>query len=543
MADYDIFRHHLLITAPAYGYALWDPDPGDLYPAVEVGDVGYICEGKFHRLFNVLLPAKHPSHDNGVPEYHEPLEIKNHIFKGTLIPQNLCSTSVTPESDLQANGPKEEGEVSFLCQMNQGAVLCLPIKAKKEDTRAKNTFGRWMTKHIDTWFAWAHQLGLGVDRMEDIVLVTGTHRTRSFTNVAFPGGRKDARVSFRAKVDHPDDIVTINWQFSRENIQGAHLNPGPDGKDLPEDQCIFIRGFRVIRKYKIFPRLKGAAGPNPDPEGSDEEPDKELVSVPAVPEYQDPLHILLKFIAEEAPNCDMVLVHDDDLAELHGIYDDTPIESLQPDVMLSHLRSAELKIHEIPFGSDLLSADNGGSADTETVLVATLSNLFEELSPSSASPSSQSLLHVQAPLLRIERSLPHVGPVNRVLNEQASVSVTPSPPFDADARLRQFSDPPPYTSVDSAANPSPMKPAAGPPSQEHSIALPSKNPFDTVHEYDLMSRGRYYALVKVRSHAQNFGDPPLLHFGDELNGDIVLFRENLSDMRSLEVVVSWFPNY
>ncbi|KAH9002317.1 hypothetical protein EDB86DRAFT_2899238, partial [Lactarius hatsudake] len=66
MVHYDIFRHHLLITAPAYGYALWDPNPGNLCPAVEVGDVGYIREGRFHRLFNVLLPAEHPSHRKGV---------------------------------------------------------------------------------------------------------------------------------------------------------------------------------------------------------------------------------------------------------------------------------------------------------------------------------------------------------------------------------------------------------------------------------------------------------------------------------------------
>ncbi|KAH8987074.1 hypothetical protein EDB86DRAFT_2194074 [Lactarius hatsudake] len=123
----------------------------------------------------------------------------------------------------------------------------------------------------------------------------------------------------------------------------------------------------------------------------------ELVPVPAVPEYRDPLYILLEFIAKEALNSDLVLVHDNDLAGLHGIYDGTasPIESPQPDAMFSHLRGAELKIHEIPFGPDLLSADNSENVDTETVWVATLSNIFEELSPSSTPPSSQrSLLHV-----------------------------------------------------------------------------------------------------------------------------------------------------
>ena len=109
MAHYDIFRHHLLSKSPAYGHALWEPDPGNLYPAVEIGDVGYIREGKFRRLFNVLLPAEHPSHSNfGVPEYHEQLtlNIENHIDIGTLSPHNFYSASVNvgPEIDRWADG-------------------------------------------------------------------------------------------------------------------------------------------------------------------------------------------------------------------------------------------------------------------------------------------------------------------------------------------------------------------------------------------------------------------------------------------------------
>lgn len=108
MAHYDIFRRHLAIKFPAYGHALWDPDPGNLYPAVEVGDVGYIREGRFHRLFNVLLPANDPSHYNyGVPEYHEQLTLNmaNHINIGRLSPNNFCSAKVTETPVLrQADG-------------------------------------------------------------------------------------------------------------------------------------------------------------------------------------------------------------------------------------------------------------------------------------------------------------------------------------------------------------------------------------------------------------------------------------------------------
>ena len=109
MSHYNIFRHHLAIKFPAYGHALWEPDPGNLYPAVEVGDVGYICEGKFHRLFNVFLPTNHPSHRNfGVPEYHEELTLnmENHINIGKLSPNNFCSARVTsiPVSERLAAG-------------------------------------------------------------------------------------------------------------------------------------------------------------------------------------------------------------------------------------------------------------------------------------------------------------------------------------------------------------------------------------------------------------------------------------------------------
>ena len=36
----NIFREELAIRYPTHGHALWEPDPGGLYEAVEVGDVG-----------------------------------------------------------------------------------------------------------------------------------------------------------------------------------------------------------------------------------------------------------------------------------------------------------------------------------------------------------------------------------------------------------------------------------------------------------------------------------------------------------------------
>jgi hypothetical protein len=109
MAHHDFFRDLLAMKYPAYGHALWDPSPGTHYSAVEVGDVGFIRQGKFYRLFNALYPADHPSHQNfGVPEYHEPLRPNiEHIGRATLGSNDFFSRGVIkecPGSDVSARG-------------------------------------------------------------------------------------------------------------------------------------------------------------------------------------------------------------------------------------------------------------------------------------------------------------------------------------------------------------------------------------------------------------------------------------------------------
>ena len=67
--------------------------------------------------------------------------------------------------------------------------------------------------------------------MEEIILVTGCDRTRSWTNVAFLGNHVDAQVSFGVKVEGPD--TSINFQSSPGNARGAVLRHGPEGKVRP----------------------------------------------------------------------------------------------------------------------------------------------------------------------------------------------------------------------------------------------------------------------------------------------------------------------
>ncbi|KAI0289866.1 ankyrin repeat-containing domain protein, partial [Russula brevipes] len=185
--------------------------------------------------------------------------------------------------------------------------------------------------------------------MEDIVLVTGCDLTKSWANIALLQGR--GRVSFGVAV--PD----IEWQFPPEELQGVALNLGPGGQDLPENQCIFIRGFRVTRLFGILPRLR-AAGPsqNPDPDPDEPELDMQLLNISADSNYQDPLHRLLEYIAMKAPDCDMIIVHDDDLMRIDNA----------PSTVMGHPRRTMPEVWQVQCG--------GSEAERPKLKVATLSN-------------------------------------------------------------------------------------------------------------------------------------------------------------------------
>lgn len=75
------------------GMPLYEPES-----EVHIGDVGYFCEGRFTRLFNVTRPEGDPwQTEMGVPLGFETLEIPlvhRLAIPNYFLPQPLCSRSV-----------------------------------------------------------------------------------------------------------------------------------------------------------------------------------------------------------------------------------------------------------------------------------------------------------------------------------------------------------------------------------------------------------------------------------------------------------------
>lgn len=82
-----------------YGLPLWSPEP-EPEGEIQIGDVGFIHDGKFIRLFNAVRPPDDPLNSRGVPDNFVKVEVghvdtrPHHISKGA-----LCTTSLTAQDN------------------------------------------------------------------------------------------------------------------------------------------------------------------------------------------------------------------------------------------------------------------------------------------------------------------------------------------------------------------------------------------------------------------------------------------------------------
>ena len=149
--------------------------------------------------------------------------------------------------------PDDDTQVTFSCSGRQGALLYLPFPAEREDTVALGDFGKWIVKNIHDCMRLAEERGLGVSRMEDIILVTGRHLARSWARAVFSESRGGGQVSFCVRVSGHSVV-----HLEERNVSGAQLDFGPNGR---VGSCTIIRSQPVLRNRgpdtsstRIYPR-------------------------------------------------------------------------------------------------------------------------------------------------------------------------------------------------------------------------------------------------------------------------------------------------
>jgi hypothetical protein len=144
-------------------------------------------------------------------------------------------------------------------------------------------------------------------KMEDIILVTGCHRTRAWANFASDRAQGGSRISLGVGITdaganvhwgllynstngglntRPTDHPPANGEVGDTQLQGL-IDTDVHLKVPPENDCILIRGFRVKRNcFGMVQRVRGAAEPKPDPRKDNREPEMGGVPTSTVPEVR-----------------------------------------------------------------------------------------------------------------------------------------------------------------------------------------------------------------------------------------------------------------
>ncbi|KAI9450046.1 hypothetical protein BJY52DRAFT_207256 [Lactarius psammicola] len=317
---YSVYREQL--TSLYHGHALWEPDPANLYEKVSVGDVGYVREGYFFRMFNVRLPWNHPSNRVlGEPDPYEPVDLGpfvnirvSRLGRGDYYSRYVSTQDVNAGVQAQAPMIPADGNaiISYRCRKRLGAFLSLPYDGYREDVIRTKAFEDYIRDHCEGWFAFAQRNSLDVQRMEDIILVSGCTLVTAWAAAAFVDSNLDSEISLGCQT--LGGSANFQWHITRQTSQNVAHNNSQERANPPQTQCVFIRGFRAKRIFLgLYTGLRAAAEPRPDSPDRRRDGEMEVTRVPNVPSYRDPLVGVLDYIAEKCPDGTIAIAHDDDL--------------------------------------------------------------------------------------------------------------------------------------------------------------------------------------------------------------------------------------
>jgi hypothetical protein len=132
-----------------------------------------------------------------------------------LLPVNLSGLKIR----------SDEG-VTYKCSRNRGALLFLPHEGHRKDIIRKKAFEEYIRDHVVSWFTWTQDNKLGVERMEELVLVSGCTLSTSWAAAAFVDNAKDSEISLTSTVNDNGGADFI-WSNTRGPVRHSNSRFDP----------------------------------------------------------------------------------------------------------------------------------------------------------------------------------------------------------------------------------------------------------------------------------------------------------------------------
>ena len=158
-------------------------------------------------------------------------------------------------------------------------------------------FEKYIRDHAVNWFNWSRDIGLPVERMEDIVLVYGCAMVTSWAAAAFDDYAAEAQVSLTSRTPNNGGTSFI-WSNIRgtvefHNSQLDVCSPlvtftrrslifQKNGPPARKNHCVFVKCFRAKRILFWTRHLRAAAEPLPDDPDNGQDGEIQVTQVPNV---------------------------------------------------------------------------------------------------------------------------------------------------------------------------------------------------------------------------------------------------------------------
>ncbi|KAH9841716.1 uncharacterized protein C8Q71DRAFT_345439 [Rhodofomes roseus] len=271
---WDTYTKEMREKYSCYGRAMWNPSPHlaaihpDVDNAVDIGDVGRIERGQFHRLFNTISGFSHwtlPPTLVMLPQTEiEALVVEDNITESCLHSSSLLTLDIDGGA---TGGNVAAAGASFKCARKRGALLHLPepesrsINASGTSARAQYSYAsgkrlasniileEYVGRNIQSW----HRFATGTARWRvdeaDLVFVTGYFATERWGVATCTDHGVDATVSIRAGQGPLDISFSVSGSIATSSF--FHTRCGPSNP-RPGRQCIFLDLYRGASRASIF---------------------------------------------------------------------------------------------------------------------------------------------------------------------------------------------------------------------------------------------------------------------------------------------------
>jgi hypothetical protein len=149
---------------------------------------------------------------------------------------------------------------SFQCSASEGAILTLPDGASRKDLRQIARFREYAVQNAESWYNYVNGPRGREAENGSVYLITGCDKSKSWGVASFSDVSGSFTLTFIPATEGGHDNSVFYW----EQASLATTNSGPipveyfDGaQDRPQNQCTFIRGFKVSLSEGLWATLFG----------------------------------------------------------------------------------------------------------------------------------------------------------------------------------------------------------------------------------------------------------------------------------------------